>query len=126
MNRLSLSAKIVVLGIVLPTILVSVLFVLYYLGARRAGMTPCYTEKPRDVCLATEAVRDMEDKWERGVFTKEQVRTWADARATGKNSFRRAGGVRLGSGPEKAGGGGLRVSHTEEAASQQAQQPGFL
>ena len=79
MKHLSLSAKIVVLGIVLPSILVSILFVLYYLGARNAGIEGMLAEA-RDVCLATEAVREgMEDKWARGVFTQEQLRTWADA-----------------------------------------------
>lgn len=78
MKNLSLSARIVVLGIVLPSILVSILFVLYYLGARHAGIQAMLAEA-RDVCLATEAVREgMEDKWERGVFTQEQLRTWAD------------------------------------------------
>jgi methyl-accepting chemotaxis protein len=79
MKNLSLSAKIVVLGIVLPSILVSILFVLYYFGARHAGIEAMLAEA-RGVCLATEAVREgMEDKWERGVFTQEQLRTWADA-----------------------------------------------
>lgn len=79
MNRLSLSTKIVVLGIVLPTVLVLILFVLYYRGARHAGIEAMLSEA-RDVCLATEAVREgMEDKWERGVFSKEDLRKWADA-----------------------------------------------
>lgn len=79
MKNLSLSTKIVILGIALPTALVAVLFVLYYLGARQAGIHGMVTEA-RAVCLATEAVREgMEDKWARGVFTAEQMRAWVDS-----------------------------------------------
>ncbi|MBL7644604.1 MAG: methyl-accepting chemotaxis protein [Candidatus Hydrogenedentes bacterium] len=79
MSKLSLSAKIVVLGIVLPTLLVAILFVFYYFGARQAGIQAMLAEA-RDVCLATEAVREgMEDKWQRGVFNAADLRKWADA-----------------------------------------------
>jgi methyl-accepting chemotaxis protein len=79
MKNFSLSTKIVVLGIVLPTVLVTILFALYYLGARKTGIEGMLSEA-RDVCLATEAVREgMEDKWERGVFDAKELRTWADA-----------------------------------------------
>lgn len=80
MKNLSLSTKIVVLGIALPTVLVAVLFVLYYMDARRDGIAALLAEA-RDVCLATEAVREgMEDKWERGVFDSKALRAWADAK----------------------------------------------
>lgn len=80
MKNLSLSTRIVVLGITLPSALVAVLFVLYYMDARQDGINALLAEA-RDVCLATEAVREgMEDKWERGVFDVKNLRTWADAK----------------------------------------------
>ena len=74
----TLRFKIVAIGIVLPSVLLGVLFVLYYHNTHEHSIES-YVEKARSICLTAESTRqEMEDKWDMGLFTAEQLRGWAD------------------------------------------------
>lgn len=74
----SLRTKIISLGVLLPTILVTVLFVIYFFQSKQWALD-AYVEKARAICLTAESTRDeMEDKWEKGVFSAEILRDMAE------------------------------------------------
>jgi methyl-accepting chemotaxis protein len=73
-QKWSLRGKIVLLGILFPTILVIVLLSLYS-GESRKKTLKAFTDKARAICLTAEATRDeMEEKWRMGLFSAEQLR----------------------------------------------------
>ncbi|MFH7319341.1 methyl-accepting chemotaxis protein [Desulfurivibrio sp. D14AmB] len=77
MKQWSLRGKIVLLGVVLPTILIIVLFRLYMAESREKTLT-AFTDKARAICLTAESAREeMEAKWRMGLFSTEQLRTFA-------------------------------------------------
>lgn len=74
---MSLRAKIISIGIGLPAILLIVLLSLYIKGAREQAFET-HVSNARSVCLTVEAVRtEMEENWQEGVFTIDQLREWA-------------------------------------------------
>lgn len=77
-NRWSLRTKIIVMGVALPTLLMFGLF-FAYASHQRQQSVQAIVEKARSVCLATESTRQgMEEYWDSGVFTINQLRNWAD------------------------------------------------
>jgi methyl-accepting chemotaxis protein len=77
-NRWSLRTKIIVMGVALPTVLMLVLFIANASQQKDAAVN-AIVEKARSVCLSTESTRQgMEEYWDSGVFTIEQLRGWAD------------------------------------------------
>ncbi|MDZ7640885.1 MAG: methyl-accepting chemotaxis protein [Desulfurivibrio sp.] len=78
-QKWSLRGKIVLLGVLLPTILILVLFRLYT-GESRDKTLEAFTDKARAICLTAESVREeMEVKWQMGLFSTEQLRRYAAA-----------------------------------------------
>ncbi|MDF1615549.1 methyl-accepting chemotaxis protein [Desulfurivibrio dismutans] len=76
-QKWSLRGKIVLLGVVLPTILIIILFRLY-LADSRENTLEAFTDKARAICLTAESTREeMEAKWRMGLFSVEQLREFA-------------------------------------------------
>ncbi|WP_305045222.1 methyl-accepting chemotaxis protein [Geoalkalibacter sp.] len=79
MTNLSLRAKVLTIGIVLPALLVATLFVLHYQKTRAATLEG-FVAKARAICLTAESAREeMEQKWRMGLFSREMLRLWAEA-----------------------------------------------
>lgn len=79
MKQWSLRGKIVLLGILLPTILLLVLFKIYIDESRTKTVT-AFVDKARAICLTAESTRqEMERKWELGIFDIGQIREMAAA-----------------------------------------------
>lgn len=77
--RMSLRRKLVSLGIIFPVLLVSVLLILYYMQTRVASQD-ALADKAMGIAITAESARrNMEDKWDIGVFTPEQLWHWAEA-----------------------------------------------
>ncbi|ADH85613.1 methyl-accepting chemotaxis protein [Desulfurivibrio alkaliphilus] len=77
MQKWSLRGKIVLLGVVLPTILIVILFRLYITDSRERTLE-AFTDKARAICLTAESTREeMEAKWRMGLFSTEQLREFA-------------------------------------------------
>jgi len=73
----ALRGKIVLLGVVLPTILIVILFRLY-LSESQDKTLVAMTEKARAICLTAESTRqEMEDKWSMGLFNAEMLNNYA-------------------------------------------------
>ncbi len=82
LQQWSLRGKIVLLGILLPTALLAVLFKLY-IDESRAKTVNAFVDKARAICLTAESTRqEMERKWELGLFDLAQIRTMAAAGKT--------------------------------------------
>ena len=78
MSSWSLRRKIVVLGVILPTLLLAVLFSMYYIQFQR-NTIDSVVQKARAICLTSESIREgMEHKWAMGMFTPEMLRTWIE------------------------------------------------
>lgn len=74
LKQWSLRGKIVLVGVLLPTILILALFRLYF-GESREKTIQAYADKARAICLTAESTRDeMESKWRLGLFSAEQLR----------------------------------------------------
>ena len=79
LKQWSLRGKIVLVGVVLPTLLIVGLFRLYSGESREKTLT-AYADKARAICLTAESTRDeMEKNWQMGLFTAERLRELADA-----------------------------------------------
>lgn len=79
----SLSLKILVVGIALPTLLVAVLFAGYVVSAKREAET-ALVDRARAVGLLAESARDeMEAKWAAGLFNMEMLQAWAKEGSAG-------------------------------------------
>jgi methyl-accepting chemotaxis protein len=77
LKQWSLRGKIVLLGVLLPTILIALLMQLYISEAREKTIS-AFTVKARAICLTAESTRDeMEAKWSLGLFSAAQVRELA-------------------------------------------------
>ena len=75
----SLRGKIVLLGICLPTVLV-VILMNSYVSQSVDKTRENFVNKARAICLTTESIRDeMENKWSQGIFSKDQIRAYANA-----------------------------------------------
>jgi methyl-accepting chemotaxis protein len=82
--KLDLRMKIVLVGIGGFIAVAATLNVISYRDARRQARQ-LYVEKARSVILAAESAREeMAQKWDQGLFTKEQLREWAEQGETGK------------------------------------------
>ncbi|MCX7823683.1 MAG: methyl-accepting chemotaxis protein [Syntrophobacterales bacterium] len=76
LNSLSIRWKVVLVGILLPLALVSGIMITGYKGAKEDAIR-AYVDRARALCLTAEAIRDgMEDKWEAGLFTVDQLKSW--------------------------------------------------
>jgi methyl-accepting chemotaxis protein len=76
-NDLPVLFKLLITGIGTIVILVFVLFILYYRNDK-AQTIQAYVEKSRAICLISESVRnEMEQKWSLGLFSKDQIKEWA-------------------------------------------------
>lgn len=79
MKNLSIRWKILGLGILLPGTLALILFGAYYIHAKDTALE-AFISKARTICLTTESAREVvEEKWEKGIFTAEMLRSWAEA-----------------------------------------------
>ncbi|MFA6283324.1 MAG: methyl-accepting chemotaxis protein [Desulfurivibrionaceae bacterium] len=79
LKQWSLRGKIVLVGVLLPTVLIVGLFRLYSSESREKTLT-AYADKARAICLTAESTRDeMEQKWQMGLFTAERLRELAAA-----------------------------------------------
>jgi methyl-accepting chemotaxis protein len=77
MQQWSLRGKIVLLGILLPTILLVILFKIY-IGESRTKTVNAFVDKARAICLTAESTRqEMERKWELGIFDVAQLKKLA-------------------------------------------------
>ncbi|MFA6898958.1 MAG: methyl-accepting chemotaxis protein [Desulfurivibrionaceae bacterium] len=73
----SLRGKIVLVGVLLPTLLIVVLLRLYSTESREKTLN-AFADKARGICLTAESTRqEMEAKWELGLFSAEQLREFA-------------------------------------------------
>jgi methyl-accepting chemotaxis protein len=78
LQQWSLRGKIVLLGVLLPTILIVILMRLYSTEAREKTIA-AFAAKAKAICLTAESTRDeMEAKWSLGLFSAAQVRELAD------------------------------------------------
>jgi len=76
-NDLPVLFKLLITGIGTIVVLVFVLFVFYYKNDQ-AQTIQSYVEKSRSICLISESIRnEMEQKWELGLFSKDQIKEWA-------------------------------------------------
>lgn len=83
-NSLSIKAKVVLVGILLPMILVFMIMLTGYRAIREDSIKS-YVDRARALCLTAEAIREgMEDKWEAGLFSTDQLKAWAQAGAMDK------------------------------------------
>lgn len=75
---LSLTVKFLSIGIVLILFLCSGI-VGYYVHEYQNNTIAAYVEKSRAIALAAESTRmEMDEKWQRGIFTSEEVRAYAE------------------------------------------------
>jgi methyl-accepting chemotaxis protein len=76
---MSLRVKIVGVGLGVVTLTVAALFAAYWREAQ-AQIVQQYVEKARGIVLMAESTREeMGKKWQQGIFTAEQLRSWAEA-----------------------------------------------
>lgn len=79
MQQWSLRGKLVLLGVVLPTILLLILFKMYITESHSKTVT-AFVDKARAICLTAESTREeMENKWTLGIFNFEQIKEYAQA-----------------------------------------------
>ena len=84
---ISLRTKLVGLGVAVPLLLVSALFVGFANQSRNTTID-AFVTKSRAICLSAEAAREnMEEKWAKGIFTSEQLKTWAKQGAVGQDKI---------------------------------------
>lgn len=82
MQQWTLRGKIVLLGVLLPTVLLIILFKLY-IGESRTKTVNAFVDKARAICLTVESTRqEMERKWELGIFDVAQIKEMAAAGKT--------------------------------------------
>ena len=80
----SLRGKIVLLGVLLPTLLIILLLWLYG-DEQREKAVEAFTDKARAICLTVESTRqEMEDKWALGLFSNAQLKQYADQKQMDK------------------------------------------
>ena len=71
MRAWSLRGKVVLLGVVLPTILIALLINLY-IGESKEKTRQAFVSKARAICLTAESTRmEMDGKWSMGLFNVE-------------------------------------------------------
>ena len=76
LKQWSLRVKIVLLGLVFPTLLVLVLFRMYAADSREQTRR-AFVNKARAICLTAESTRqEMESKWALGIFSTEQLKRY--------------------------------------------------
>lgn len=74
----SLRGKIVLVGVLLPTLLIVMLLRLYAAESNEKTLT-AFADKARAICLTAESTRqEMETKWELGLFSAAQLREYAE------------------------------------------------
>ena len=79
MGSMNLRKKLVVIGMAQLVLVAVVLMGLYYFEAKQK-VEQQFVEKARSVVLTAEGTREqMGKKWDSGLFSAEQLRTWADA-----------------------------------------------
>ena len=77
LKQWSLRGKIVLVGVLLPTLLIVVLLRLYSTESREKTLT-AFADKARAICLTAESTRqEMDAKWELGLFNAAQLREFA-------------------------------------------------
>lgn len=78
LSGLSLRQKIVAIGLLQVVAVGGVLFAMYHSDAK-GKVRQQYVERARSIILTAEATREgMGTKWDKGLFTAEQLRAWAD------------------------------------------------
>ncbi len=83
----SLRTKLVGLGVAIPLLLVSALFV-GFANQSRTATIEAFVTKSRAICLSAEAAREnMEEKWAKGIFNTEQLKSWAKQGAGGQDKI---------------------------------------
>ena len=80
----SLRGKIVLVGVLLPSVLMVALLRLYSAESKEKTVA-AFADKARAICLTAESTRqEMESKWEMGLFSAAQLREYADQGARDK------------------------------------------
>jgi methyl-accepting chemotaxis protein len=83
-SKLSLKGKVIGIGILLPTLLIAVLFAIYYSQSKDKAVT-AIVDKARSICLTAESAREnMEKKWEMNLFNTNMLKEFADKGEKGK------------------------------------------
>lgn len=76
LNKVSITAKLLITSSII-VFLLGVGLMIYFTSINRANTVDAFVGKARSIALATEAVRqEMDQKWEDGVFTIENVRKY--------------------------------------------------
>lgn len=84
MKNFSLKWKVVLLGVLLPTVLITALFFMYH-SQSKGNAVAAIVEKARSICLTAESTREnMEKKWDMQLFNSRQLREYADKGETAK------------------------------------------
>lgn len=77
-GRMSLQVRVVCLGLILPAMIISGLFCLYYRESHERAVSTM-VDKARAICLSAEAAREQTQKqWDLGVLTHDQLRVWSE------------------------------------------------
>lgn len=77
LDNLPIRWKAIIVGIFLPLTLVIGIMVAGYKGIKNDAIK-AYVDRAKALCLTAEAIRQgMEDKWEAGLFTVDQLKQWA-------------------------------------------------
>ncbi|WP_207687085.1 methyl-accepting chemotaxis protein [Desulfonema limicola] len=77
MKKWSLRGKIVITGIFLPAVLVIFLMQMYIKESDQRSLA-AFSDKARIICLTSESIlEEMEEKWDLGLFSMEQLKTLA-------------------------------------------------
>ncbi len=78
MSSSSLRTKLIVGGVALPAILLIILFVSFYFHEKDRTLDAAI-DKSRILARTVESTRqEMEDKWQQGLFSVEELKQWAD------------------------------------------------
>ena len=75
---MTIRTTLIITAITMSTVLSIILAILFFFEAKER-IIEGYVEKARSVVLSAESTREeMEDKWEKGLFTVEQLREYAN------------------------------------------------
>lgn len=78
MSSLSLRTKLVIGGVLLPALLLCALFISFAVYEKNKVLEH-FVDKSKILAQTVESTRmEMEEKWDRGLFTIEQLKQWAD------------------------------------------------
>ncbi|MCA9058059.1 MAG: DUF3365 domain-containing protein [Planctomycetaceae bacterium] len=75
---MSLQAKMILVGVVLPGLIIALLFWLY-IGESKENAVAASVDKARSICLTAESARHQtQGQWDSGIFSHERLREWGE------------------------------------------------